>query len=109
MEVFLVPVGWYRVNGHPSDSLKTWAGAEGIPLVPNLLGEMGGEEKGGGGGMSAQAWKQQSSMSEKKKQQARKVRKKSSIRRQSERKDCFVSAYAADELRLKYIRQRAIF
>lgn len=26
-----------------------------------------------------------------------------------ERKDCFVSAYSADELRLKYIRQRAIF
>lgn len=26
-----------------------------------------------------------------------------------ERKDCFVSAYSADELRLKYIRQRDIF
>ncbi len=107
MEVFLVPVGWYRVNGHPSDSLKTWAGAEGIPLVPNLLGEMGGEERGAGGyerpGLKAtelHVWK--------KKQQARKVRKKSSIRRQR-KKDCFVSAYAADELRLKYIRQRAIF
>lgn len=37
------------------------------------------------------------------------VRRKSSIRRLGERKGCFVLAYAADELRLKYIRQRAIF
>jgi len=48
MEVFLVPVGWYRVNGHPSDPLKTWAGAEGIPPVPNLFREMEGEEGAGG-------------------------------------------------------------
>lgn len=59
MEVFLVPVGWHRINGHPSDPLKTWAGAEGISLVPNLFREMVGGEGGGEGC----AWKQQSSMS----------------------------------------------
>lgn len=46
----------------------------------------------------------------KKKKHTREAREvRSSIRRQSERKDCFVSAYSADELGLKYIRQRAIF